>query len=278
MRTSRALVLFSGGLDSRLAVKLLEEQGHKVKKVFFKIPFAKKLSGKHKNLITIDCTKGKNFEEYLHMLKNAKYGTGAGINPCIDCKLFMFKKAKQLAKEKGYDFIATGEVVGQRPMSQTTWAMKIIDRKIKGIKRPLIEKGISGRSRRQQISLAHKFKIRYPSPGGGCLLCEKDYALKLKDLFKHEKKIKPEHIASLYGFRHFRKHGKIILGRNHDENLQLEKLNKKLKYYIFEPKEPGPTALYESKKDKKLAEQLVDAYSKNDLKKRTKFNKIRIGI
>lgn len=273
---SRALVLFSGGLDSRLAVKLLEEQGIIVEKVFFKIPFAKDLIGKHKNLRTIDCTKGKLFDEYITMLRKSKHGTGAGINPCIDCKLFMFNKAKLLAKKLNCDILATGEVLGQRPMSQTAQAISIIDKNVKGIKRPLIEKGIQGRSRKPQIALAAKYKISYPHPAGGCLLCEKDYAAKLRDIFKHEKKVRPEHIESLNGFRHFRKNGKIIVGRNHQENLRLESLNKKLKWHLGVAKVSGPSCLYQNNKDKKLAEQLIKAYSSKDLKKRKKFEKIRI--
>ena len=246
MKKKKALVLFSGGLDSLLVAKLLEEQGMLVEKVFFKIPFAKNLSKKPKNLHILDCTKGNLFDEYIQMLKKSQNRTGAGANPCIDCKIFMFTKAKELSKKLDCEVLATGEVLGQRPMSQTAHAMQIIDSKIKGIKRPLIELGIRGRSRKPQINLARKYRLSYPNSAGGCLLCEKDYAAKLRDLFKHEKNIKPEHIESLYGFRHFRKKGKIILGRNHAENLALEKINKKLKWNISLPKNPGPTALFQS--------------------------------
>jgi hypothetical protein len=138
---------------------------------------------------------------------------------------------------------------------------------------------ISGRRRDVQMSLAKKYNIKFPSPAGGCLLCEKNYAPRLRDLFIHNKTISPEHIQSLDGFRHFRKEGKIILGRNHQENLKLQALNKKLGWNIFSPENiPGPTAIFDNKKDKKLAEDMVKAYSSGDLKKRKKFDKLSVSF
>ncbi|GAI88382.1 unnamed protein product, partial [marine sediment metagenome] len=116
-------------------------------------------------------------QEYLKVIKEAKHGRGAGINPCIDCRIFMLKKAKKFADEQKIKFIATGEVIGQRPMSQQKKQIAIIEKEsgLKGrIIRPLIDfHNIQGRSRKPQIALAKKFKIKYPHPAGGCLLCEK---------------------------------------------------------------------------------------------------------
>ena len=147
---------------------------------------------------------------------------------------------------------------------------KLVDRK------KLLD--LSGRQRKKQIELANKFKIKFPTPGGGWLLCEKQYEKKIKDLFKHKKisEITPENIDVLNTGRHFRKSGKIILGRDHTENQKLEILNKSLKYTVFEPKTPGPTALFENKKDLKLVIEMVKAYSSKDLKLRKKFDKIKI--
>jgi tRNA-specific 2-thiouridylase len=306
----RAIVLFSGGLDSRLAIKLLQEQGIEVIALMFKLPFGggccndemcslkfSQLQGT--KLEIIDCTKGKLFNEYIKMLKKPVHGRGAGINPCIDCRIFIFKHAKSFLKKFKADFIATGEVLGERPMSQYRKAMEIIEEK-SGLKdkllRPLSAKllpetpmektdlvkrnkllSIQGRSRKPQIALAKKFKIDFPHPAGGCILCEKNYAPKLHDLFKHEKTIIPIKIQSLQSFRHFRIKDKIILGRNHKENLLLEKLNKKLKYQILIPKIPGPTILYKSKQDKQAAIKLQEAYSSSNPELRKKFEKYKLG-
>jgi hypothetical protein len=137
---------------------------------------------------------------------------------------------------------------------------------------------INGRKRTMQLELAKKFNITYPTPAGGCLLCDKNYSIKLRDLFLYSKNPSSEEIQTLAGFRHFRSKGKIILGRKHEENLLLQELNKKLKYNIIipSPLNPGPTALYESKQDKELAEQLVKAYSNADLKERDKFESLRL--
>jgi len=306
----KALLLFSGGLDSRLAVKILKQQVD-VETVFFLLPFGggccnspecvfnySQIQGV--KLHIVDITKGKLFKEYLKLVKKPEQGYGTAINPCKDCKIFLFKEAKKLADVINADFLATGEVLGQRPMSQQKNQLFLTEKEagLSGkILRPLsakllpeteIEKkklvdrkkllDLSGRQRKEQIKLAKKFKIKFPTPGGGCLLCEKEYEKKLKDLFKHKKigNILPEHIQILNTGRHFRKSGKIILGRNHPENQKLELLDKKLKYNLFEPKTPGPTALFENKKDLKLVIEMIKAYSSKDLKLRKKFDKIRV--
>jgi tRNA U34 2-thiouridine synthase MnmA/TrmU len=209
-------------------------------------------------------------------------------------------------KNLGADFIATGEVVGQRPMSQYKTALENIEKEtnlVNQIVRPLSARAlpktlaeknklinvkefldIIGRTRSRQIELAKKFKIEYPMPAGGCLLCDKNYSIKLKDLIEHKKLNKKQknkqlteaEIYSLDGFRHFRDNGRIILGRNHEQNLQLEKLNKSLKYNILFAEDKGPTAIYENKKDKSLVRELIIAFSTGNLKEREKFNTYRI--
>ena len=322
---ARALVLFSGGLDSRLVVKMLQEQGIEVTALNFILPFGCGCcsdSGCNLNfcqtqkvkLIHIDCTTGKNFEEYMKLLENPKYGFGKGMNPCINCRIFMLERAKKLMKKLGADFIATGEVVGQRPMSQYRRALESIekDTKLVGkILRPLSAKilsetqaekqklvnrekllGLSGRTRQIQMELASKFKIKYPTPAGGCLLCDKNYCIKLKDLIEHKQSSKrlgtsqknkariihltPAEILSLNGFRHFRNNGKIILGRNQEQNNNLEEINKTLGYNLMLPEKVGPTALYENKKDKKLTKELIKAYSSKDLEDREKSRQFRL--
>lgn len=298
---TKAIVLFSGGLDSRLVVKILEQQDIEVIPLMFKLPFSccSFDNSDIKNIQIIDCRKGKLFEEYLEMLKHPKFGRGNAMNPCIDCKVFMFKKAKEYADKNKIKILATGEVLGERPMSQTAPAMQKIDKEIgyellrplsakllpetQAEKQKLVDRNkffdINGRKRQQQIDLAKKFSIKFPMPAGGCLLCEKDYQPRLKDLFNKEKNISSEQLKTLENFRHFRSEnsGKIILGRNEAENTSLENLNKKLNWNIIIPEKiPGPTAIYENSKDKKLAEELIKVYSSKDLELRKKFEKLKI--
>ena len=298
---TKAIVLFSGGLDSRLVAKILKDQGLEVELLYFMFPlgcgccnslecsfnFSQKESSK---LTIIDCTKGKLFEEYIKMIKNPKHGRGSSMNPCIDCKIFMFRKGGEYAKKKKIKIIATGEVLGERPMSQNIHAMKIIDDNIGcELLRPLSAKlmpetkvereklvnrekffDMNGRGRTRQMELAKKYNITYPSPAGGCFLCEKAFEKRIKDILENEKNITPEKFSTLNSFRHFRNNGKIIVGRNHEENLKLQQLNKIFKYNsIIPPKtNPGPTCLYESNADESLAKELQQAYSGKDLKKR----------
>ncbi|MFH1358972.1 MAG: tRNA 4-thiouridine(8) synthase ThiI [archaeon] len=309
---TKALVLFSGGLDSRLTIKILQNQKIKVEAVFFQLPFEARCcndfwcifnysQNQKIKLHVVDFTKPPLLNQYLKIIKKPNHGYGSAMNPCKDCKIFMFKQAKKLAKEINANIIATGEVIGQRPMSQKKKDLLLIERKsnLKNkILRPLCAKllpettyekqglvnrekllYIIGRNRKTQIKLAKKYKINYPSPGGGCLLCEKQYEKKLKDFFKHKRnsKIKPEEIELLNIGRHFRKKNKIILGKNHKENQKLEILNKSLKYNIIISKTPGPTAIFKDKDDLKTAEQLMIAYSKASTEnQRKKFEKLRV--
>ena len=242
-------------------------------------------------------------QEYLEIVENPKYGYGKNLNPCINCRIFMLQKAKELMKKLKCDFIATGEVLGQRPMSQYKQALINIDKetKLEGkILRPLSSKflpetqaqkkkliditkfpSIIGRARNIQIELAKRFNIKFPSPAGGCLLCDKNYSSKLKDIIENKKleneKILQEEIQLLSIGRHFRKNGKIILGRNKEENENLENLGKIIKWNIIIPKTSGPSAIFKNADDKNLAEKLIEAYSSKDLTKREQFNNIKIG-
>lgn len=270
----KCIVLISGGLDSRLAVKIMQKSKYNITALYFKLPFSKnvgkdvkKFCKKEKVKLKIfDCTKGKLFHEYLKIIRKPKYKRGTCMNPCIDCKIFMFKRAKKFADAKKIKLIATGEVEGQRPMSQTKNSMNLIEKE-SGLKnrilRPLSDENfpykIKGRRRDKQIALAKKFKIKYPDPAGGCLLCEKLYCKKLKKILN--KKIDFKDIQFLKIGRHFEA-SKIILGRNKKENEFLEK-DKAIKVI---PKQPGPTALVKNKKYIKKAKKLIQKYSKHKIK------------
>ena len=307
----KALILFSGGLDSRLVVKILQDQGIETELVYFNFPFGcgccNNLSCNFNfsqinsaKLHILDCTKGVLFKKYLEIVKDPKYGYGRALNPCISCRIFMLKEAKKLMKKLSCEFIATGEVLGQRPMSQYKQAMINIEKESKlvgKILRPLSAKlleetkmekeklvdrskllAINGRKRNIQMELAKKFNITYPSPAGGCLLCDKLYSIKLKDLLKSNLSPSPEEIETLNGFRHFRNKGKIILGKNEKENFKLVELNKVLRYFciVSSTSSPGPTAIYENQEDKPLVEDMIKVYAGKEIKEREKFNKFNL--
>jgi PP-loop superfamily ATP-utilizing enzyme len=283
----KVLVLFSGGLDSRLVIKILQQQGKDIRAVFFKLPFVvsnQKNIGflkKHKIRYKIfDITKGKFLKQYLNIIKNPKFFRGKGINPCLDCKIWMFKKAKKYASENKINIIATGEVLGQRPMSQTRQSLEIIDKNLKNIniKRPLIERGFRGRKRKQQIQLARKYKISFPHPAGGCLLCEKNLSKRLSLLIN--KNLITENTLPLVTIgRHFYikdkklDYGWFIVGRNHSENLIIQKTNNHIKQGKAKP------SVYfhkNKKKSREKAKKLQKAYSTGNTKQRKKFHKFKL--
>ena len=298
--------LFSGGLDSRLVLKIMQDQSEREKKfrivaLTFKFPFGSgccqsdcsfnftQTQGIEHRII--DCTQGTLFKKYLKTVQKPKFGHGSGINPCIDCRIFILNETKKLLKNKK-DFIVTGEVLGERPMSQHRKAMETIDKEteLKGkILRPLSAKlleqtipekqglidssklfDLSGRSRKPQMELANHYKIDYPTPAGGCLLCEQVFAERLHDLFKRKEvsKITPRDIQLLRIGRHFLfPDYDIIVGRKHDENVLLENLkDKKTEKLFMLISQPGPSVLLQGKITKESTEkakELLLEYSKN---------------
>jgi len=198
--------LFSGGLDSILAGKVLAAQNIEITLVCFESHFfscgkaAESAQKAGMELRVADIAK-----EHLEIVKNSRYGRGAGANPCIDCHLLMLKTAKAIMENEGFDFVATGEVMGQRPMSQNKLSLEIVEREsglVGKLLRPLSAKilrpteveikglvnrerlyGLSGRSRKPQLELAKQFGLKeIPQPGGGCILTEPEYGKRLKEL------------------------------------------------------------------------------------------------
>ena len=289
--------MFSGGLDSRLAIKIMQEKGFDILAVFFKLPFGtgccsegcsfnfSQLQGI--KLKVFDCTKGKLLKEYLEVIKKAKHGRGASVNPCIDCRIFMLKHVKKFADEQKIKFIVTGEVTGQRPMSQQKKQIEIIEKecKLKGrIIRPLIDfYEMQGRSRKPQIALAKKFKIKYPHPAGGCLLCEKALKHRLEILLKRG--LDEEEINLVAIGRHFMfRQTWVVIGRDEKENKIIES-NKAGK--VIEPDYPAPSAVImlattsptstPSTAIVNKVNKLIQAYSKKgNLKERKKFDKEKL--
>jgi len=301
----KGIVLFSGGLDSRLVVKILQKQKLDVEALYFRLPFSSgccssqeccfnyaQISGV--KFTAIDCTHGKLFEEYMNMIKKPKHGRGTSINPCIDCRIFIIKKAKEYADKNGIKIIASGEVLGERPMSQTSKNLQIIDKET-GIEvlRPLSAKilgetsfeknklvdrskffEINGRSRKVQLELAKKYKIKYPSPSGGCLLCEKIIGNRINTLLKKDLINEKTFELSKIG-RHFLINDCwFIVGRREKENFVIETFSSSLK-----SAKEKPAVCYigqENEENKTKARELQEAYSTGSTDKREKFEKFKI--
>jgi tRNA U34 2-thiouridine synthase MnmA/TrmU len=289
----KALGLLSGGLDSTLAVKLILDQGIDVIAINFTSPFC--LCGRG-GCGAVEVAKKFNIplkivqkgEDYLKIIRNPKHGYGKNMNPCIDCRIYILKKAKKYAKKIGASLIFTGEVLDERPMSQHMKALKIIEKEAgleDKILRPLSAKllpeteaekkgwvnrekllEIRGRSRKPQIELAKKFKINdYPCPSGGCLLTYKEFADKVRDLFEHKKKVSIKDVEILKIGRHFRfRKNKIIVGRNKGDNERLLKQKGKDDYFFEVPVYGSPITLLQGPKTKeaiKKAAGLTARYS-----------------
>lgn len=275
----KALALLSGGLDSTLAIKVILEQGIEVVALNFKSPFCRcdTSNGCDSLVKRIADDLGADFKviylgnEYLEMIKAPKYGYGKHLNPCIDCRILKFKKSKEVMKNIGASFIITGEVLGQRPMSQYRQALNIIDKE-SGLKdlilRPLSAKlfspmlaeregwvdreklfDISGRSRRSQLELANDLGIHeYSCPAGGCLLTDPNFSKKIKDMLDYNN-LTIENIEILKSGRYFRfnPYYWMVVARDEKEGSRLLSLANK-EDFIFEPLEvPGPTALGKGK-------------------------------
>jgi tRNA-specific 2-thiouridylase len=298
MKKTKALGLLSGGLDSTLAVKLLLDQGVEVEAINFVSPFC--LCGKGgcgasgvAKEFGIPLKVVNVGEEYLRVVREPKHGYGRNMNPCIDCRIFMLKKAKKYARQIGASFIFTGEVLNERPMSQHLRALETIEKDagLKGkILRPLSAKllpetiaerrrlvdrqklsDIRGRSRKRQFELAKKHNVvDYPCPAGGCLLTYKEFADKLRDLFRHKKRVSLKDVALLKSGRHFRfAENKIIVGRNEAENRTLLQLKAPNDYRFEVPDCGSPTTILQGPKTRKAinkAAALTAYYSDNKAK------------
>ncbi len=256
---TKAVALLSGGLDSTLAVKMIIDQGIEVIALNFTSAFCTCNAGS-KNKGGAGC-KGaaaavaEDYDipikvivkgpEYMDLVRNPKFGHGKGMNPCVDCRIFMFKEAKKYMEEIGASFVITGEVLGQRPMSQLTRSMRIVEEEsgLKGlILRPLCAQileptiaekeglvdrekllSIEGRSRKPQIALAEELELNdYPCPSGGCLLTDKIFSKKVRDLLEHKEKVSNKDLALLKTGRHFRFNDvKVVVGRDETENNRL---------------------------------------------------------
>jgi tRNA-uridine 2-sulfurtransferase len=302
MTNVKAISLLSGGLDSILATELIRRQGIEVIAFNVKTPFGiPKKDGTTEaflaaNQLKVPLKVVSVEKDYLKMVRKPKHGYGRNLNPCVDCKIFILKKARKYAKEVGADFLFTGEVLGERPMSQHYSALRLIEEEacLKGkLLRPLSAKllpetvaekkglvkraklmNIQGRSRKPQFRLAEEFGIKnYPSPAGGCLLTCEEYSKKLNDLLTYKKRVSASDISLLRVGRHFRlDKNKIIVGRNEAENKLLTELKIESDYHFELPEIVGPITVLQGPKTKnaiKTAAQLTAFYSDAKTEKAT---------
>jgi hypothetical protein len=305
----KALGLLSGGLDSTLAVRIILDQGIEVVALKFTSPFCQCDSGgcchaaRVAQEMGIELITRQKGQEFLDIVRSPPHGRGSGMNPCLDCRIFMLRKSAEIAKEIGASFIFTGEVLGQRPMSQLRHSMELVEREsgLQGkLLRPLSARllppteaelngwvdrekllSISGRRRKEQMQLAAIKGINdYPCPAGGCLLTSKEFSLRLVDHLQYEPdSLTAEDVALLKLGRHFRVEGcKVIIGRNERENMQLRGRARSC-HSILEPESvPGPTCLVQTKDldEIMLAAALVARYSDNEGKP-VEMRALRLG-
>jgi hypothetical protein len=266
---SQGLGLLSGGLDSSLAAALLLRQGIEVTCISFVTPFfGAAKAQKAAAALGIPLIVKEISEEHLQMVKNPRYGYGSNMNPCIDCHAMMFRLAGEIMEQQGFDFIFSGEVMGQRPMSQNRSALQAVAKHsgyAQKILRPLSaqvlpitameESGlvdrtrlldIQGRTRRRQKEYAAAWGLKdYPASGGGCLLTEERFSDKLRDLFAHHPDADVRSVELLKIGRQFRlsPRAKLLVGRNESDNEQLFALAGEDDYLLKVPDVAGPCGL-----------------------------------
>ena len=278
-KKARALGLCSGGLDSILSALVLRRHNVEVEWITFETPFfSPEKAIKASKTTGIPLTVKNITEEYLTMLKNPHCGYGRNMNPCMDCHSLMFRIAGGIMKKSGFDFLFSGEVLGQRPMSQTLSSLRYVEkhsgyegyivRPLSAQKLPVTipEKeglinsehllGFSGRSRKPQAALAGEFGISdYPNPAGGCLLTDKGFSRRLKDLFEHQEYFSENELNILKYGRHLRlnQSSKIIVGRNQSDNENIEKLYNPASDILFKVNLfPGPTTVVPNGGDREI--------------------------
>jgi tRNA-specific 2-thiouridylase len=291
----RAISLMSGGLDSTLAAKLVLDQGIEVIGLHLSSPWgcntdARRVAA-HLGIPLRIVEKGA---DYVELVRTPKYGYGKNMNPCIDCRIYMFVAARRVMEEEEADFVVTGEVVGQRPMSQRLDAMALIDRDsgMEGlILRPLSAKelpptqperegwidrekllDIVGRARKEQLALARAMNLQgHASPAGGCLLTDPIFSDRLRGFFAENSGTDMARIRMLRFGRHFQVGEKVrlILGRNREENSSILDLARSEvaegRMTLYQPLFPGPLGIAFGSDDPKVSREaaaLILRYSK----------------
>lgn len=269
----KCLVMFSGGLDSTIAVHLLKSKGFDVLALHFVLPFYSEVGQSHDGIkkkaekLGVPVRVIEEGEEYLAMFKDPHFGFGKNINPCIDCRIHRLKQAACIMQEEGFAFIATGEVVGQRPMSQHKEALNAIEKRAglrgyllrplsAGLLAPTIpeEQGTVdrsalfswwGRGRKPQFAYAHEHGLDIASPAGGCLLTHEGTALRYAELQKNNPNFSLSDFKLIAFGRHFRfaSGARLVVARIDEENVALEKLLGPDDYFLMMTDVLGPLGL-----------------------------------
>jgi len=311
----RAVGLFSGGLDSVLATKLMQDQGIHVQALHLRTGFsyvernrvAGRISGEMSDVeraaaqLGVDLEILDIFNEYMPIVLDPLFGYGSGMNPCVDCRIFLLRMAKSWMEEHGYDFVFTGEVLGQRPKSQMRPTLRTVEREsgLEGLLlRPLSARllaptipelngwvnrdrlyGMSGRGRKAQMALAGEFGIeQYAQPAGGCCyLIDQTYARRLRDTLAHEGRdlLDRTHVLLLAIGRHFRlpSGAKLVVGRHERENDFVDGCCEVEGVWLRTLGHPGPSALLLGVPDAAsilLAAQITAGYSDGKLESELK--------
>ena len=289
----KAVALLSGGLDSTLAIKILQEQGIEIEAINFQTMFGccKDDARKVAHELGVRFTMIPVGMDYVELVKNPKHGVGKGINPCVDCRAYMFRLAKKFMDSVGASFVVSGEVLGQRPMSQRFDCFQTIeeDAGLVGlIVRPLSAKllepslpekegivdreglyDIQGRSRSQLLQLAKRYGIENPpQPSTGCALTEPEFAKKVKDIFQYVGDYQKWQFEILKTGRHLRldPEAKLILGRDAGENEYLQYLHPQGTVLLTPLNFPGPTAILDGPSTLeriKRAGEIILSYTKH---------------
>ena len=290
-RKAKGIGLLSGGLDSILAVKVLLEQDLDLLGLIFVTPFFGPKPGVDLSKMTsIPVRPVEISEKHLEMLKKPLYGYGSQMNPCIDCHALMLREAGRLMEKEGSDFLFTGEVLGQRPMSQRRDSLRSVE-KLSGypgrVLRPLSARllpptlveteglvdrdkllDISGRSRKRQMELAERYGITdYPQPGGGCMLTNEGFVNKLREFFKRYPQASPRQVELLKWGRHFRLPAGSIcaIGRHKADNERLKAHAGEEDILLRVVDFPGPTGIIVASsmmtEDLAIAASILAAYS-----------------
>ena len=303
---TKAIALFSGGLDSILAFKVIEEQGIDVLGITFETPFFSAAKARMMAeriglpLAVLDIT-----EEHLRMLRAPRYGFGRNMNPCIDCHTLMLRIAGR-RMEEGFDFVFTGEVLGERPMSQGRQSLHVVaknagypDRILRPLSARLLPEtepersrkvdrnrlcDIQGRGRKRQMEMAAHYGITsYPPPAGGCLLTDPIFARRLRDLINRHPDHRIRDIELLKVGRHFRLTDttKVVVGRNAGDNDAIMRLSEARDALIRVDRFPGPTVLVPGGGDeetRRLAAGLCARYSDAPRDREAVVHCLRDGI
>jgi tRNA-uridine 2-sulfurtransferase len=292
----KALVMFSGGLDSVTATHLLKQQGIEIVALHFVLPFYSGLGLEHHSVqryakqLDVRLRIEEEGEEFLEMIRNPTFGFGKHANPCVDCRIYRLRKAKKIMEQEGASFIATGEVVGQRPMSQRMDCLYRIEQQagLKGyLLRPLSAKllsptvpeqegivdreslfGLSGRSRKAQLGYARHHGLEHASPAGGCVLTNVETARRYDDLVRYSPNYTLTDFQRIAYGRHFRLSPAfiVIVSRDESENEILERLIRPGTYQFLLADVLGPLAIgvgeTPCKEHVELAAALCARYSK----------------